>query len=189
MNHQPTSSRRLSKRRLKRPLLVCGVGVVLLTLGAVAAVSRQSYRSEPPKPANPVLAETKYITVKVAGRNVQVDSQTGQLKPLTVDEAQKLAQGLKELVDQSSEGLTEIRHADGSVSVDLQGRFQALAVARRDTNGKISQSCVDNRRSAAAFFGIDPKLLGSEGKGTRVTTYRRTTGETSNRSAQNAEVQ
>ena len=81
------------------------------------------------------------------------------LRSIQADEAQKLAAGMKELVNQSTEGLAEVHHADGSVSVDLDGRFQNVTVARVNPDGTISQSCVDNPRSAGAFFGIDPKLI------------------------------
>jgi hypothetical protein len=81
------------------------------------------------------------------------------VKELSPDEAQKLAGGLKELVNQSTEGLVEVRHANGTVSVNLEDRFQSVTVARVNKNGSISQSCVDNPKAAGAFFGIDPKLI------------------------------
>jgi hypothetical protein len=49
--------------------------------------------------------------------------------------------------------------------MDLQGRFQHVTVARINEDGSVSQSCVDNPQSAAAFFGIDPQLLGVESSG------------------------
>lgn len=97
--------------------------------------------------------------MKVAGQDVQVDSETGQIKPLTPEQAKKLAEGLKGMLNKSSEGLAEEQHADGSVSMDLQGRFQNVTVARVNKDGTVTQSCVDSPRAAAAFFGIDPKLL------------------------------
>ena len=99
------------------------------------------------------------VTVKVAGQDVQVNSQTGQIKALTPEEAQKLAAGLKQMVNQSTEGLVQVQHGDGSVSMDLEGRFQNVTVARVNKDGSVSRSCVDNARSAGAFFGIDPKLI------------------------------
>jgi len=66
------------------------------------------------------------------------------------------------LLNKSTEGLVEERHADGSVSVDLQGRFEHVTVARKNQDGTVSQSCVDNPRAAAAFYKIDPKLLQSD---------------------------
>lgn len=171
MKHQP--QRKIFKRRLTLPLAICGIAaIVLLTLGGVAAVSRQTHPVETRKQLNAFVAEKNYVTVSVAGQNVQVDSQTGQIKPLTAEEAQKVAQGLKELVNQSSEGLIEVRHPDGSTSVDLQGRFQSLAVAKRDIKGTLSQSCVDNPSAAAAFFEIDPRLVEGTTKSPTRTGHR-----------------
>ena len=34
-------------------------------------------------------------------------------------------------------GLVQVHHPDGSVSMDLQGRFQCASVARVDENGKV----------------------------------------------------
>ena len=106
-------------------------------------------------------ADNKHATVKVAGQDMPVDSQ-GQIRPLTPDEAKKMAEGLKGMLNKSTEGLVEEHNPDGSVSVDLQGRFQNVTVARVNQDGTVTQSCVDNPRAAAAFFGIDPKLLEPE---------------------------
>jgi hypothetical protein len=55
--------------------------------------------------------------------------------------------------------LVQVRHADGSVSMDLEGRFQNVTVAKVNADGTVEQSCVDNPRAAAKFFGIDLKLI------------------------------
>jgi len=52
-----------------------------------------------------------------------------------------------------------VRHPDGSVSMDLEGRLQNVTVARVNRDGRVLQSCVDNPQAAGAFFGIDPKLI------------------------------
>jgi len=70
-----------------------------------------------------------------------------------------MAEGLKGMLNKSTEGLVEEHNADGSVSLDLQGRFQNVIVARENQDGTLSQSCVDNPKAAGKFFGIDPKLL------------------------------
>jgi hypothetical protein len=151
-----------SARRFPRPPVII-TAIVVIAIAAITVVSRQSANS-PQKattaPAN--AANKKYTTVKVAGQDVQIDSQTGQMKPLTPEEAKKLADGLKGMLNKSSEGLVEQHNPDGSVSMDLQGRFQNVTVARVNEDGTTSQSCVDNPRAAAAFFGIDPKLLEPE---------------------------
>lgn len=104
-------------------------------------------------------------TIKVVDQDGHIDSVTGQTTPLSDDEAQRMAAGLKEMINESTEGLKPVHHADGSVSVDLEGRLQNVAVARINADGSIAQSCINNRQAAASFFGIDPKLLqDAEGK-------------------------
>lgn len=158
-------------------------GIVMATavfaIGAATVVSMQrqkglaarvQHRESPAANVMPNLVANKdgknYITVKVAGQDVQLDSQTGDMKPLTPQEAEKLAAGLKPMLNQSTEGLVQVHHADGSVSMDLQGRFQNVTVARMNADGSVTESCVDNPRAAGAFFGIDPKLLGDKRNGT-----------------------
>jgi hypothetical protein len=81
------------------------------------------------------------------------------MRELTDEEARRLAAGLKQMVNKSTEGLSEVQHADGSVTMDLQDRFQNVLVARVNDDRSVSQSCVDNPEAAGAFFGIDPKLI------------------------------
>ena len=141
-------------RRL--PALIALASVVLV-IAAISAVSRQLNAENPSAPPE---NSKKYMTVKVAGQDVQVDRQTGKLKPLSAQEAQELAEGLKKMVNKSAEGLTEVQHADGSVTMDLEGRFQHVVVAREAEDGSLSMSCVDNPKAAASAIGVDPKLLG-----------------------------
>jgi len=158
-----------SAKRFPRPPVLIITAIAVVAIAAVTVVSRQSATgSEARKldgPQNLTTtvsgpADKKYLKVKAAGQDVPVD-QTGQVKPLSPEEAQKLADSLKHLLNKSTEGLVEERHADGSVSVDLQGRFEHVTVARKNQDGTVSQSCVDNPRAAAAFYKIDPKLLES----------------------------
>lgn len=173
-----------STRKPRRLALTIGVAIAIIAIAAVTVISKQSARmkadSNNQKGSSPVTtsANRNYVTVKVAGRDVQVDSQTGQIKELTPEEAQKMAAAIKRLANQSAEGLEQVREADGSVTMDLQDRFQNVAVARRNADGSTSEGCFDNPQAAAAFFGIDPQLVedpksGNTGtKQPRVTTPR-----------------
>ncbi len=51
------------------------------------------------------------------------------------------ARALERMTSRSDEGLTAVEHADGSVSVDLQGRFQSLLKVQRTDDGTVSTSC------------------------------------------------
>ena len=160
MSKQIRKQNRRGKRFPRWAVTGALVAMVILAIAAVTVASRNkgtkaSAAERSPKVAN----KSNFVTVKVAGQDVQVDSQTGQIKALTPEEAQKLAAGLAVMVNQSTDGLVQVQHDDGSVSMDLEGRFQNVTVARVNQDGSLSQSCVDNPQAAAAFFGIDPKLI------------------------------
>ena len=159
-----------SASRFPRVTVITVASLVILAIGAVTVLSRQSAkqnRSNDLERSAAVADKSgkKYRTVKVAGQDVQVDSQTGQIVPLTPQEAERLAQGLKQMINTSSEGLVEVQNADGSASMDLEGHFQNVSVARENQDGSTTTSCVNNPRAAGAFFGIDPKLIENHPKG------------------------
>ncbi len=59
----------------------------------------------------------------------------------------------------SDSGLTPVEHPDGSVSLDLQGRFLQVPVAKIGEGGELIVGEVDNFAEAGAFFGLDTVLL------------------------------
>lgn len=136
--------------------------VAIFALGATAAVSLRTgdAKSSELQLSNQQTVSHNGSNFRQAAGSIPLNSQTGQIRPLTQDEAEKLADGIKRLVNQSTEGLRSVRHADGTVELDLEGRFQNIAVVRRNVDGTVSQSCVDNPKAAADFFGIDPQLVG-----------------------------
>jgi len=166
--------KRITVAKKFRRLHVFGIiAMTVLVVGAVTVLSRQPVKVKESKKQEtasvmPDKPRKNYVTVKVGGQDIKVDSQTGQIQELTPEEAQKLAAGLKPMLNKSSEGLVTVQHPDGSVSMDLEGRFQNVAVARVNKDGTVSQSCVDNPRAAGAFFGIDPKQIENAPNQTRV---------------------
>jgi Na+-translocating ferredoxin:NAD+ oxidoreductase RnfG subunit len=128
--------------------------IAVLVVGAVTVLSRQSVRKEPKKQETasviPDQPKKSYVTVEVGGKKLQLDAQTLQQGPLTQDQAQQISDALKD--NKSTDGLVQVQHPDGSVSVDLQGRFQNVVLAKRSDDGSISQACVDNSEAANAFL-------------------------------------
>jgi hypothetical protein len=161
MRKQGKGMGRTSSNGIRRLTLV-GIAVAVFALGVTAAVSLRSGQAKPSAPSAVLQpnGNTRNLSLRAVAQEIAVGGQQGQIRPLTQEEAQRLADGIKELTNQSTDGLQAVRHADGSVSLDLEGRFQSVAVARRDEDGKLNQSCVDNPKAAAAFFGIDPQLVG-----------------------------
>jgi len=138
-------------------LALIGIIVAVFALGATAAVSLRTSQAKDSRQSNTPRA---HLDPRVSTQQIPLDPQTGQVRPLTQEEAQRMAEGIKQLVNQSTDGLQSVRHADGSVSVDLQGRFQNMAVVKRNDDGTLTESCVDNPKAAAVFFEIDPQLVG-----------------------------
>jgi hypothetical protein len=147
-----------------RLLIAAGtlVAISLLAVGVLAGMSKNNNSTESG-------AKSLVPNTGRTASTFQTTNQTAQIKPLTQEEAQKLAAALKELANQSQEGLKQVRHADGTVSIDVQGRFQNVALAKRNEDGTISQTCIDNPASGALFFGIDPKLVGLKTSGATVS--------------------
>ena len=166
MKYSSKQNKTRSLRMSHKSLIGVAVAATVLVIGVVTALSMQSGQTqkakvEERKPQVANQSRRNYVTSNAAGQTVVVDRQTGQARPLTPEEASRLADGIKQLVNQSSEGLVQVRRADGSVSMDLQGRFQNVLLAKKEDDGTISQACVDNVDSAAAFFDIDPELVGA----------------------------
>jgi hypothetical protein len=95
-------------------------------------------------------------TDAAAGQQAAVDPKTGKLRQPTADEVRDLTQSLQPALSQSSEGLVEVRHPDGSVSVDLQGRFQDAVLAKVNPDGSVEQHCVTTVKEAEAFLTAKP---------------------------------
>jgi hypothetical protein len=165
---------RISSKKIRRLVLVTGI-VAVLALGATAAVSlratdaKNSAKSSANAAGQPQSVQAnatsasniaKAARANLAGAPIPLDPQTGQVRPLTQEEAERLAASIKELVNQSTDGLQAVKHPDGTISMDLQGRFQSMVLTKRDENGEWVTACVDNRAAAAAFLGIDPQLVG-----------------------------
>ena len=141
-------SRKNSTKRARRSSITMAlIAVAIVAVGAVTVVSRQSLSSR-----QPTKTTTQNLNGAI-GHNHSLSSEQ-----LSQSDRDALAGGLKEMINQSTEGLAEIHHTDGSVSVNIEDRFQSVTVAK-DDNGRLSQSCVDNPQAAGAFFNIDPNLI------------------------------
>jgi hypothetical protein len=150
---KPSQGRAVQKRSRWFGLAV--FASVLLAVGMITALARyesartELKRSEAPNAGSPKTG-SKFVTVEIAGRRVQVNAQTMQQGPLTQDQAQQIAAALKD--NTSTDGLVQIQNEDGSISMDLQGRFQDVVLARKNDDGSVAQGCVDNSAAAGSFL-------------------------------------
>lgn len=124
--------------------LTCAVVVLCLAAGVNTASAQTAA-------AGRGSSDDSTTTVQVAGQTVAIDRATGKLRPPTAEERKALAAGLKNMLNRSTEGLTVRQHANGAKSVDLQGRFQSIAVASVNSDGTVAEKCVTSKREADAF--------------------------------------
>ncbi|MEO5722163.1 MAG: hypothetical protein ABIR71_11920 [Chthoniobacterales bacterium] len=107
-----------------------------------------------------VLALLSVVLFSSSTAQAQAPKSNPQVGKLTAQEAKIIADGIKPLLNDSADDLVSVKHADGSVSTDLQGRFQNVTVIKKEAGGTITQGCVNNLDAAAGFFGLDRKTLG-----------------------------
>jgi len=91
-----------------------------------------------------------------AALRVQLDPETGEIIPVTGLDKAELDRQMRQNLNRSAAGLTETRHADGGVSVDLAGRFQSLSVATTDSAGGVHTRCVTNVQELEQFMNDAP---------------------------------
>ena len=146
------SRRHVSAKKGARLFRITMLAAVLLAIGVVTAIAKYETRgkSELPKSVEKTLPANRYVTVEVGGKKIQVNALTLQQGPLTQDQSQQIADALQN--NKSTDGLVQVQHADGTVEMDLQGRFQNVVLAKKNDDGSVSQACVDTPEAANAFL-------------------------------------
>ena len=124
-------------------LLFAGVATAAATYAARNVERPKAERADRP-------AADPFVTIEVGGRKVRVNAQTLQQGPLTQEQARQLAGQLEG--NKETDGLVQEKREDGTVAVDLQGRFQNVTLAKRNDDGSVSAACVDTPEAAGAFL-------------------------------------
>ena len=99
----------------------------------------------------------------VGGRIVAIDPETGQLGAPSSEQIQALElAGQDRAVSRTDEGLRETVLANGTVIVDLDGRFQDYVVARVDRTGRLVHGCAHDVQGLAHALRDSTALRGLE---------------------------
>jgi hypothetical protein len=83
-----------------------------------------------------------------AGMVIAIDPETGQVGMPSSEQLAELKLTETEAISHEDDGLTQVRHADGSFTVHLQGRYQEYAVIRKAADGTTVTGCVDHPAKA-----------------------------------------
>jgi hypothetical protein len=93
------------------------------------------------------------VAIGASGQQVSIDAKTGKLRQPTHEEIKALVEGMK--LNDSSEGLTSKRVGNGSVIMNIEGRFENMMVAKTNPDGSVSTACVSSKKQAEAFLKAD----------------------------------
>ncbi|MEM7050029.1 MAG: hypothetical protein AAF604_10230 [Acidobacteriota bacterium] len=129
-----------------------------LALGAQAVTPQNQTSQDSPPSYAEVMARVAVIHAPGTGVDpenldlealkVAIDPQTGKVRPVAPEESRRLGTKERAMLSRSAVGLSSVKRADGSVSLDLQGRFLSLSTARVEADGGIHGLCVDSLQEA-----------------------------------------
>lgn len=124
-------------------LLLAGAAVAAAALWVATAGGPQGQSSAPP-------SDSALAAMARAGLIVAIDPETGELGSPNAEQLAALRAKSGGSED-PMEGLLEIRHPDGSVSVrDLSGRFLQFEIVRVGPDGSLQAGCAQGPEQAAA---------------------------------------
>lgn len=150
MKKQNQGRKQLPTKKRNRFFRIAILAGVFVALAAVTVIAKYVAPRNSAAPSKQNSADDGFVTVNVAGKKIRVNARTMQQGPLTQEQSQQIADALEE--NKSTAGLVEVRHADGTIEMNLQGRFQDVVVAKKNDDGSVSTSCVDNAEAARGFL-------------------------------------
>jgi hypothetical protein len=124
--------------------VVAAASILIVSLGGGTAVSAS---------ANDGQGQTKAKRYK-ATRAFVVDKQTGQVRMPTQQEVDEVVANLSDLGQRPAESLPQAAHANGAVSVDLDGGFGGVLLGRPNDDGTWQTKCVFTLEEGAEFLGL-----------------------------------
>lgn len=103
--------------------------------------------------ASPAMAQhaANNAAPQADGQKVATDG-NGRVRAITPEEAAALVEAVAPALSQSDAGLTPVRLANGTLVLDLEGRFEAATLAKIGPDGAVEAECVTTVDEAKAFL-------------------------------------
>lgn len=117
---------------------------VALAANASADPTVPALRPAPWKPPGAARSRPQPFLPGMAGMIVALDPETGALGMPSARQADALLRSEENMLSRSTEGLQAQYLPDGSVMLDLQGRFQEFSVARIGADGRVTFECLSS---------------------------------------------
>ena len=144
---------RKNSARLSRAASVILLGVIAAISVAVLLLAGAGSSNGVAAATNPALTPAAQKRFK-ATRPIVVDKKTGQLRMPTKQEIDEVVESLATLAKRPSEGLPQTSVANGGVTVDLEGGFGGIMLARPNADGTWETKCVFTFEEGTEFLGI-----------------------------------
>jgi hypothetical protein len=136
--------------------------LALISPALLAPQATSEVTTDAPGAATDESGDGSMVTLGAVGLKVAIDPETGRLRKLTSEESRGLGLGLQKMLSRSTEGLQPVYRGNGMVSLDLQGRFMSVSVARISDDGHLETDCVYGLEAAEAFLAGDQPAPGVE---------------------------
>jgi hypothetical protein len=145
-NGTNNEERFMTRKRVRLAMLGIGLaGAMMMRPGDVRVSAQESNRGED-------------AVVKLAGRKVRIDKNSGKLRDLSEQEARELVSTLTAMTTRTESSTATPR---GGTLVQMNG-FDHVLVARPNDNGTNDVECVTSVEEAVAFLSQLPKSGGKE---------------------------
>lgn len=93
------------------------------------------------------------ITASAQTAAIEREGKTSvSVRPPTAQELKALSDAMAASTSEEDKDLVVVKHKNGMQSVDLKGRFQSLAVAKRNSDGSVAVKCVDSAEEGTKFL-------------------------------------
>jgi hypothetical protein len=146
----PQVASRAPKSRVAKAAPVVARRTVTAPVVAAAPVAHRAHRTHRAPATQPIAAPAP--AAAQGGMIISIDPETGQVGMPTPEQMEAFS--ADPAFDDSDAGLVEVHHPNGTVSVDLQGRFQEYAVIRIAPDGQKVFGCVPTRAQAKQLLTI-----------------------------------
>jgi hypothetical protein len=135
----------MNRRCLRLGMLGVGLAGAMMLRGEVRVDAQAANRGED-------------AVVKLAGRKVRIDRNTGKLRDLSEQEARELVSTLTTMTTRTD---NESRTPGGGALVQMNG-FDHVLVGRPNADGTTDVKCVTSVEEAVSFMSQLPKSDGKE---------------------------
>ena len=137
----------MSKRRVGLAMLGIGLaGAMTMLSGDVHVTAQEANRGED-------------AAIRLAGRKVRIDKNSGKLRDLSQQEARELVATLTAMTTHTERPAA--RTSGGSTLLELNG-FDHVLVGRPNENGTTDVQCVSSLEEAVSFLSQQPTSSGKE---------------------------